>query len=261
MSNAPVKAPIRPFLGPKLKIERAYSHLAEIERELAGFWKSHPYHFLIGKHQGANEISIMCMINSSTARFSCVVGDIIHNLRSALDHLASDLVAISGGNIKRAYFPTGKDVAGFKSATKNKIEDAGASPEAVAAIQRLETHATGNGAIRRLHDLDIIDKHSTIVTLASIHSIERLGARYGETYVALPNFKISSQGDVVTITVPVPTDIGIGDLKIDKDFQATPSIVFDKGQPFESESVIPTLRQLAQFIEEVVSGFAAKFGS
>jgi hypothetical protein len=100
-----------------------------------------------------------------------LIGDALHNLRSALDHLAFQLVAfpaVPGGpkadEDKRA-FPICSH-SKFWPAAKEKIR--GASPGVEAIVERLQPYNGGQTLLWSLHELNNWDKHR-LLHLAGNH--------------------------------------------------------------------------------------------
>jgi hypothetical protein len=95
----------------------------------------------------------------------CVVGDAIHNLRSALDHLACALIYVNGSKPSpKVEFPildgpitTAKREARFAG----KVE--GMRKEVIDAIRDIKPYQGGNDALWRVHRLDVIDKHDVLI--------------------------------------------------------------------------------------------------
>lgn len=97
-----------------------------------------------------------------------ICGDVLQNLRSALDHLAGQLAISAGKTIgKNSAFPIFENVAKYRSGAAQKVERM--RPEARKAIADLEPYGGGKGeALWHLHQLNNIDKHRVILTAASL---------------------------------------------------------------------------------------------
>jgi hypothetical protein len=95
-----------------------------------------------------------------------MVGDILHNLRSGLDHLAWKLVEVSGGTPdNRTEFPIFKDKAAWESASRKK-KVKGMHRAIVAEIDSMQPYHLEDGAHRTLlwilQNLNNRDKHRLI---------------------------------------------------------------------------------------------------
>lgn len=101
-------------------------------------------------------------------RWATIVGDVVHNLRSALDLLACQLVLVNGGtDITRTEFPIWDGPQKFESKGLRKVE--GASQSAVDLIKAIKPYQGGNDALYRVAKLDNVDKHRLLVTVGAAH--------------------------------------------------------------------------------------------
>ena len=92
-----------------MKLERAKQRLKELENALKSFYATKPYKFS-GKPdlQARKVVYTMDSAEPAPDEVSLIPGEIIQNLRSALDHLAYQLF-LRGGNApgsgRHIYFP------------------------------------------------------------------------------------------------------------------------------------------------------------
>jgi hypothetical protein len=95
--------------GPRLKIERAERHVRELEAEIRAFRERNPYR-VVRDHdaQAGRYVYRVKTVEDVPACLSTIIGDIAHNLRSALDQLACQMVLANRGQVKtRTGFPIG----------------------------------------------------------------------------------------------------------------------------------------------------------
>lgn len=97
------------------------------------------------------------------------IGDAIHNLRSALDHLACDAVRLNHRSTKDVYFPFGTTAETLEDQIVRKNFNR-ASPEAIQLLREQEPWRGGRLALRAVHDLDVKDKHELIIPVMSVTS-------------------------------------------------------------------------------------------
>lgn len=155
-----------------------------------------------------------------------IVGDAVHNLRTALDLMATELVTMSGGSAKSVYFPFGNDLADFEKQIKGKnFHRAGA--DAVDLLRTLAPYVGGNAALRGLHDLDVQDKHKTLIPVP----------HYASTHVPM------TLGEGGQYTVGKSTTKAF--------FQ------FPADSAFAGKDLVPTLKELVQLVEGILQAFAA----
>ena len=107
-----------------------------------------------------------------------LIGDAVHNLRSALDHLACALVNTKGPSTyeagrTRIEFPIFADQVKFKSNGASKIRKM--DTEARKEIEAVQPYHAGDnarsGRLWILHQLDIIDKHRQITIMGGRYSL------------------------------------------------------------------------------------------
>lgn len=152
------------FEGPKLKIARGRRHTAELNGELAAYFQGDSCAVFLEVNTDTGEPrTALKFRRCMPGEFSAIFGDAVHNFRTALDILANDLVALSGVQPKKVYFPFGKDAAGFEDELKTKM---GQAPEPIKDIVRsFKPYIGGNELLRAMHDLDIGDKHIAILKI------------------------------------------------------------------------------------------------
>lgn len=157
-----------------IKVDRAKEHLAEVERESRAFLATRPYEIGVRRHaETQRTIYYVSGVRDTPPRLAAVVGDVIQNLRSALDQLAAQLVEIGTGTSagKHVYFPIGDDLASY-SAKKAK-QTTGMTAAAVHTIDALRPYKGGNESLWQVHALNIIDKHRALLTVGSaFHSVD-----------------------------------------------------------------------------------------
>src|SRR3990172_3595613 len=104
-------------------------------------------------------------------------GDVIQNLRSALDHLAYQLVLVGTGKpgpFFHVYFPIFDSAPEYKAGKTRQIK--GMRQEAIDAIDGIKPYKGGNDTLWQLHSLNRIDKHRLILTAGSAFESVDIGA-------------------------------------------------------------------------------------
>jgi hypothetical protein len=77
------------FDGAQLKIGRAIHHIEELNARVAGFENSEFYGLTIDRHPDPlekNLVVLRIIEDAPVEEYAPIIGDAIHNLRSALDH-------------------------------------------------------------------------------------------------------------------------------------------------------------------------------
>jgi hypothetical protein len=102
-----------PFVAPRLKLQRARRHIDELDREATAFLGRKPFRLVIEHPPGWTGEPMHAwtvrLRENVPLEWSAIIGNAIHDLRSALDLLACDLVRITGKSTKGVYFPFAAD--------------------------------------------------------------------------------------------------------------------------------------------------------
>jgi hypothetical protein len=131
------------------------------------FLETHPYQS-VGEDdpQSGDRIVKFRLISESPPELAIVLGDAIHNLRSALDHLACQIVLAGGGKPNtHTAFPIFYAQKTFEAKFNGKIH--GASQKMLDLVRGLNPYRRGNELLWALHKLDIIDKHRLLIPVAT----------------------------------------------------------------------------------------------
>src|SRR5579862_9890522 len=142
------------------KIERAKKHIFDLDELIGNFCDSNPYTILAKPHP-IPEIRYTTLyldrIDAVPESINLTIGDVIHCLRSALDHAAYNLVLANGRKCaEHVYFPICDPSEKFTSSIHGrKIK--GMTPGAKNFIRSVQPHITGDNTLWHIHRLDIID--------------------------------------------------------------------------------------------------------
>jgi hypothetical protein len=174
-----------PLVGTRAKIKRAKKHIEDLQAELIAFDETDPY--LVRAENDPQTGELVYRVVKATPvpiAVSILAGDAIQNLRSALDHLAYQLVyAAVGGvpsNFKHIYFPILKGKRD-KAACEGKIK--GAMDAVLEAILAMEPYEGGKGhEFWILDGLNNTDKHRLLLTVGCAYLQQTLGAAWSPSY-------------------------------------------------------------------------------
>lgn len=236
------------FTGSKLKVKRANQHIIELQTVIGSFLKTDFYRLFIevDSNDGSNLIRF-----EATKEMPCevplVIGDVIHNLRSALDLMTCEIVTMAGKEVDRSIeFLIRDDREKLVAAIADrKIK---AVPKSIIdlIVDTIKPYKGGNNALCALNDLDIMDKHKLLIPVTSITALvgvsmedNRCNSFHDMTFAVGPGGKLNA---IKTDSVMKVTN------------QGTPAfaVVFAKGQPLEGQPVFPTLHQLSQLVSGIV---------
>ena len=155
--------------GVEAKVERAKHHVQELNDSLQGFFATHPY--VIGTKRNPETrqlIYYLVSVREVPKMIDVIGGEVLQSLRSALDHLAYQLVLVGTGQpgpFNHVYFPIFNSAQEYESGKTRQIQ--GMRQDAIDAIDAVKPYKGGNDALWQLHRLNIVDKHRLLVTVGS----------------------------------------------------------------------------------------------
>ncbi|MFT8896601.1 MAG: hypothetical protein ABF968_06510, partial [Acetobacter sp.] len=149
----------------RLKIDRARQHVVEITQKLNEFLNLKPYSVYIDDTDNSMRRWRVKIKHHIPPEWSPIIGDALHNARSALDLLATAIAlknAPSRRNLSGINFIITRNIQEFEDAAKKsnwlRRED-------IETLKKLEPYKSGNTNLWRLHRLDIVDKHRSLIPI------------------------------------------------------------------------------------------------
>lgn len=231
-----------PFESPKLKVERAKHHICDYRAASKTLFEAN----IIRAHPEVNPetgdlVMIVRLSEPMPGILRLTAADALYNLRSALDQTVCRCAVLAGKSPKETYFPHGPDKAGFEISLRTKCKKV---PEPVRrAIAALEPYYGGNGYLLRvLHDLNLVDKHTELITVGA----------------ALRSISLSpGDGSIPAGEVWRRTEDGfeVGDpaTPVDQNMKITMAVTFTDVAVIQGESVTKILNQLCDLISRTVA--------
>lgn len=245
------------------KIERAKKHIRDLEAERDSFLRTKPY--VVSTKRDAQTkrlIYYLAAVRQPPEILPVIAGDVLQNLRSALDHLAFQLVRAAGNTpSKQTYFPVADSAAKYESAKIAKVQDM--APKAVKAIDEVKPYKGGNETIWRLHKLNNVDKHRLLIAVGSaFHSfdfgaiarrdMERL---LGAEIPAISLF-MKPADRMFPLRQGVELFIDVPDAEANEKVQFRFDVAFGEPQVAEGEPLVETLQGMADAVDTLLSDFA-----
>lgn len=241
------------YSSARLKIERAQAHIREVDFLIHTYLRRRAYRIAQKTDFDTGKFGFEIALNEMPPiEISAFLGDAIHNLRTALDHLISAVVAEEGGNLESSYFPFARDREDIEKMIARRAKDA--SEEAKQICREMQPYPGGNDALYGLHKADITDKHQSLIVASAIGNFQ---------YRLLPR----STGPDVTVQTNisylskeayfVPSPEG---REFEHPFEIGLSIeiVFPENGPLGGYPVVATLNELLRIVQDVTRIFGKR---
>lgn len=245
------------FEQSKIKIKRANRHIGDLNTYITDVLVSQLYFLSIEKNPQSGKAGLVCRMRSNETDVPVIVGDVAHNLRSAIDILYCDILRHEGRKVdKHSKWPFRETRAELIVALNGRKPQAALSAGIVdLIISSIQTYRGGNGdALYSLHDLNIDDKHMLLLPTFNISAVS--GIEFVDETGTVGSMNCSSYGGGGTCTFfgegaqfrsEAATDI----VEIKNHGKATFEVLFGKGA-FYGQPIIPTLHQLSQLVSATV---------
>jgi hypothetical protein len=214
------------FSASYAKVRRARVHINELSDALKAFASTNPVKITseVADVNGVKQWVTHAKFEGVPISVGPIIGDVFHNLRTALDLLISDLAVRAKVSVKGLQFPIGKSQEDFRfQIDKYKLRKLGSS--VVSLLEEVAPYPGGDDMLVAIRQLNNQDKHRSILPTAMSF--------------AGPVFDTHTQsivGDPNAVT--------------DMKFQ------FPAEGPLANHEVLSTLLALADRIEVVIAMFA-----
>jgi len=163
---------MHPLDGCRVKIDRARFHIDEMRASVRAFIDRSPFKVRGDVHETTREVVFIAEADPEFAGvplgITLIAGEVVHQLRSALDHLVWRLVVANTGRPPpgtKSGFPIFRDAAGYAS-QRAQAMIVGVSAQAAVRIEAAQPYHAGPDAekvlIWVLHELNNTDKHRMI---------------------------------------------------------------------------------------------------
>lgn len=243
------------FESAVLKVKRAHQHILDFNQVSQAFTKTDFYAFSIEEDRGTRFLRLN-MVKPAPEELALILGDTIHNLRSALDHAYVDLVKGAGKQPdKWTSFRIWDDRDKLvKTLSKGKLE--GQSDIIALLADTVCAYEGGNALLEALDCLDIADKHVVSLPTFSVVRLDHVfftaqtaeGGSIKFCDVTL-GFDDSRAFDLIDSST-------LQNLEIQQYGNPTFGIFFGDGTSLKGQPVLPTLTQFTQLVMGIVEQFA-----
>lgn len=252
------------------KLNRARSHYQDLKIHLQSFLDSNPYRVEV-KHdpETRRNIYYVAGVRPTPILITNILGDLIQNLRSSLDHLAYQLVHAGtngAGPFKNTYFPISEDSTKFVLELSGRTK--GMSQTAIDKIVSLQPYNGGiSSVLWQLHKLNITDKHRSIFTVGSAFqsvNIAPVMHRHMEQInedspiagieKLIPNLFIKPADNLFPLKVNDELFIDEPDAEANQKFQFRFNVVFGE-QVVAGQPILSTSQNMISLVEKITTDF------
>jgi len=279
----------------RVKVARAQEHIQDLETRIKAFLDGKPYRVGVRPNPQFPNAGLtqhyVASVQPMIAGIPLVAGEVLQQLRSALDHLVWFLVDVGCAQQSIVLNKTERKQIGFpiidtdnpteyEGSRKRKVK--GMTQAAIDAIDATKPYKGGNDCLWRLDQLNNIDKHRFLVAA---------GAQM--EHIVAPRFlKRAIFGDIVEkkgVRVPPNIDLGRSSFSFnivpDPEFRKCPleegdelvsgfssfldkdeevefafEIVFDEPGVVECEPMLPLLVQTFNYVNNLILRFKPLLG-
>jgi hypothetical protein len=262
---------VDPLEGVRLKLERAEHVIDELNQAVIAYLAEQPYE-VVGKFEReSSEYVLRGKVTKATAYLGVIAGDVVHNLRSSLDHLAWQLALLNTATpYARTQFPIALSPGEFNSRTgQNMIRDLSAKHQVV--IEAFQPYNGGDPAddsaslapfaLRDLRTLSNTDKHRVLNATAARQTFQdqaTIRPVIVRDATGYSNLKPFSGGSIDGAELARMTLEGVGphpEVKMQGGMTVTISFDDPALTVHQQSGVIPLLRAIVKGVREVVAAF------
>lgn len=238
--------------GVLLKIERAKQHIADLDVAIRSFCNSDPYTLRIKEKPEIQHVALYVdSVSPLPDEIALIVGDAVHNLRSAFDHLAWQLVEAGGGTPNHhTYFPICETPHQFASAIgQGEINKMRAGANEV--IEALQLYASGDRTIWNLNALDRIDKHRLVLTVTTFLNAWGINIEHLKQVIWFGERPVVLETGYEIVNVPALTYHRQGH----KNFKLGLDVAFGQSEVVAGKPVLETLTGMADLVSSLMPQF------
>lgn len=248
------------FHGARLKIERANEHINDLYLQAREFSDTDPYSILVEDNpETGDSILKISMDQVAPDRMLLTVGDAIHNLRSSLDFVMSDIeFDTTRTRDPHTHFPIRPTRNELVNAINGGLKKKGQwAPKTVLdfIVDSIQPYKGGIGdPLWSLNALSIEDKHRLLIAKKDVTHIRTIYCKDGRG----EHFTVTEWA-MIHPNISVYPCIGRKNVQIADKGKASFGIVFGDGMPFYGKAILPTIRALSHFVSRTIDSVERVF--
>lgn len=237
--------------SPRLKAERADKHINELlarTQALPAEWFDLSVkRTLIPPHTQPTQFYLAYTpLKPVPELLALIIGDAIHNLRAALDHLATGICRTVDEGAK-PYFPVTKDRKNLEGSGSLAQMEAALPGSKELVLNKIRPINNAKDRLWAFSSVDIDDKHNLVIPTVTVASFNFGGNIGGNIF---ENFGVGN--DAAKPFIAIRSDIPFA---VQGDPKMTVDVAFGPGTPFDGEPVLPTLMDIRQVVSETLGAF------
>lgn len=233
--------------GLRAKLARALEHLLDLDQRVAAYLDSEPLGIRReNSPDGRRQVFVLEQRKAPALELSVLVGEVAHQLRSAVEHVAHGLVVANGGQ------PTFKTAFPVHLTEPAQLRiDGGVGVEALARVADSQPYRAPNPREHPMHVLNRlwnIDKHRTL-------HLATLALRSSQIFVGSPDGTSLVGGQFQTAALRDDNVIGVFDFEAmpDPDTEVTASgqtfVALGEAGPWQADQPVTLLLEgLHQYV-------------
>ncbi len=251
-----------PLIESRHKLGRAQEHLKRLDEEIATFLESKPY--LLLREYDAKQSRYLFRIRHQrplpAAHWALMIGDCVHNARTALDYIAWRLAGADLAD-RNTMWPIFETAVGFRARGLDRLWKL--HHEAVAEIAMLQPYNRPNPQTDFfwvLQNLDARDKHK-LLTLSYMFNDSGMIETELPPGMKPTHGAFSSDGradhDAIIATIQLPVPAGSADPQVHVNTKLTFDVAFERGI-IASDQIFPVrdaLKAILRAVNDVIERF------
>jgi hypothetical protein len=255
-----------PLDGARAKLTRAEGLINELELAHNEFMARRPYALDEALDPETSEWVVRLRVREEPPlQWSVVIGDAIHNLRSALDHLAWQLVLLNGAEPSvRTQFPIYDDEAAFGTDHARRLYE-GMSEADIETIRSVQPFRQPAGEelhfLKVLQELSNIDKHRVVHTTLVERQQVQFRIEGGAGFLGMGEMRISGgpmEDGSELVTIAVVVDRPDPDIRVEAELALGVAFA-DEELSVYAEHVLGVLIEVHEFVTGVFDAFEPRF--
>jgi hypothetical protein len=249
------------FFGSRLKVKRAYKHISDIDSLLQSFINSDFYDLSVQKdaHTGENLLYAAVKVSLPAEECALILGDALHNLRSALDFLYYESVLLCHGTPTNwTRFP----IANSRDKLVVTVDAALEKKQITRLVRYLllevvKPYQAGNVALWTLHHLDMTDKHELLIPVLKLMIVNQVSLEDEQNRPLdnLPRQFLFSENSMSWLKGTKGTKV-----QVKSKGHAAIDVLLAKDSLKKIQPVVPTLHWIAKEVNKTIELFESFFG-